>query len=441
MCRNDAFPLFVYICIVEHSIFSASSFLSLKIMKKTLFLIFSFLSCLNTAAQTTPQEIIDCVEKAGGNYYPYPTPSGKATPAPEGFEPFYISHYGRHGARFMSEDEDIKRVVAFLKGKTLTEIGKNTLAKLERFEDVMRGKKGELTPLGYQQLTEIATRMYANYPSVFEGEKKVEARSTYVPRSIISMSTSCLTLKGLNNQLDIRTMVRNADMHVLNKDRVKSTNRPATEGQWYDEYLKFCRTKRTNGKRLISTLTTGDTTEGEQEEFCHALFNVACAVQDMPDLDFTLFNLFTADEIWGYWQAQNAFWYGFCGVYGTPNIRAKEFGEELWEDIVERADAAIAGNKCCLDLRYGHDTGLLPFLVMMNINNVMSKVKKLDEFHTTFADFKVIPMAANIQFVFYRNSANKIIVKVLVNEEEATLPIKAQSGPYYDWEEVKKISF
>ena len=42
-------------------------------------------------------------EKLGGVYYAYPIESGMANPllqlAPEGYEPFYISHYGRHGSR------------------------------------------------------------------------------------------------------------------------------------------------------------------------------------------------------------------------------------------------------------------------------------------------------------------------------------------------------
>ena len=40
-------------------------------------------------------------------------------------------------------------------------------------------------------------------------------------------------------------------------------------------------------------------------------------------------------------------------------------------------------------------------------------------------DYKITPMATNLQFVFYRNKANDVLVKVLLNEDEATLPIKS----------------
>lgn len=392
-------------------------------------------------AQTTKEELLNNINTAGGNYYPYPIPSGNLTPAPAGYEPFYISHYGRHGARFMSEDTDVKNTIKFLKAHKLNELGQKTLDQLEKVDQLMEGRTGELTPLGYQQQREIARRMYVNYPTLFNSSQKVEARSTYIPRSIVSMSAFCLELQAQNSQLGITPIVSNTDMPMLNKDRVKDSNRPKAEDDWYKSYLQFCDKKRTSSHRLVNSLLEKPGLlygfKGYQQ-FGHSLFNVACAIQDMPDIDFSLFDLFTNDEIWDYWQAQNAFWYSFCGVYGNPNIRAKEFGKELWKDIEAKADNAIAGKGNCVDLRFGHDTGMLPFLVMMDINHPMEKVNDLSDFYTKFADFKVIPMAGNVQFIFYKNADGNVLVKVLVNEEEATLPMQAITGPFYDWNEVKK---
>lgn len=36
-------------------------------------------------------------QQSGSIYYAYPEPTDSLTPAPEGYKPFYISHYGRHG--------------------------------------------------------------------------------------------------------------------------------------------------------------------------------------------------------------------------------------------------------------------------------------------------------------------------------------------------------
>ena len=49
-------------------------------------------------------------------------------------------------------------------------------------------------------------------------------------------------------------------------------------------------------------------------------------------------------------------------------------------------------------------------------------------------------MAANLQFVFYRKSADDgdILFKVLLNEDEATLPLKTDCAPYYHWSDFRE---
>lgn len=51
-------------------------------------------------AQATREEIFDNIAVTGGVYYAYPAP-GVQTKAPKGYEPFYISHFGRHGSRWL----------------------------------------------------------------------------------------------------------------------------------------------------------------------------------------------------------------------------------------------------------------------------------------------------------------------------------------------------
>ena len=57
-----------------------------------------------------------------------------------------------------------------------------------------------------------------------------------------------------------------------------------------------------------------------------------------------------------------------------------------------------------------------------------------------WVNYRIIPMAANVQLVFYRRNADDkdILFKVLLNENEATLPLKAVDGPYYRWADFKE---
>ena len=49
-----------------------------------------------------------------------------------------------------------------------------------------------------------------------------------------------------------------------------------------------------------------------------------------------------------------------------------------------------------------------------------------------------IPMASNVQFVFYRGRQGDILVRVMYNEQDQLLPLPDQSlAPYYRWEDFK----
>jgi hypothetical protein len=47
-------------------------------------------------------------------------------------------------------------------------------------------------------------------------------------------------------------------------------------------------------------------------------------------------------------------------------------------------------------------------------------------------------MGCSVQFVFFRNASGDVIFKLLLNEAEATLPLKAVSGPYYRWSDFRE---
>ena len=49
-------------------------------------------------AQATKEETLTDLNRTGGVYYAYPVPEKKLTPAPKGYKPVYVSHFGRHGS-------------------------------------------------------------------------------------------------------------------------------------------------------------------------------------------------------------------------------------------------------------------------------------------------------------------------------------------------------
>jgi hypothetical protein len=87
-------------------------------------------------AQTTEEIISKDPRKAACSFYVYDYMNAPdMTPAPEGYEPFYISHFARHGARYCTSEYG--RLYAWLTkasaaGK-LSDAGKDFLARYETF--------------------------------------------------------------------------------------------------------------------------------------------------------------------------------------------------------------------------------------------------------------------------------------------------------------------
>ena len=85
------------------------------------------------SAQDAREEILQNVSLSGSNYVAYRGPQKSLTKAPKGYEPYYLSHYGRHGSRYLIGDTDYDWPIQTLQradslGK-LTALGQDVLRR------------------------------------------------------------------------------------------------------------------------------------------------------------------------------------------------------------------------------------------------------------------------------------------------------------------------
>ena len=177
---------------------------------------------LATLAQQSLTDINGRRELSASNYLAYPGPlQRQLTPAPEGYTPCYISHYGRHGSRFLIDTMDYVRPINILakaeaEGK-LTDMGCDVLDKVRAMYRESHKRWGELTLLGAQQHRDIARRMMQRFPEVFRDTAHVDARSTVVIRCILSMTNCLMQLQAMNPQLRISHDASDFDMYYMNQ--------------------------------------------------------------------------------------------------------------------------------------------------------------------------------------------------------------------------------
>lgn len=400
--------------------------------------------CLGVKAQTTFEEIRADLNKAGGVYLAYPTVETKQTPAPKGYKPFYVSHYGRHGSRYLLSDRDYQWIIQLMeKAETvngLTPLGHDVLKRLNMVWEEAQGRAGDLTPLGVRQHQGIAERMSKNFPEVFRGKRHVSARSTVVYRCAMSMVAFGDRLKQLNPQLDMSYEMSEKYMSYLNYHSARSNAfTHGKNGPWVEEYRKF-EEAQVHPDRLVSTLFSNADfirCEVNPSELMWGLYWIAVDMQDM-ETPVSFFDLFTAKEMFDLWQCVNyRFYMGNANPLASNGIVMAN-AKSLVENILESADAAIKDRSIAATLRFGHDGNVIPLLALLQIENFDVAVAGPAEVYKHWCDFKATPMASNVQIVFFENKAGDILVKFMHNEKEVHVPVKTDQWPFYHWNDVKE---
>ena len=381
---------------------------------------------------------------AGGNAVDYDRLPRKAlTPTPKGYEPFYMSHYGRHGARWLLSDRDYSAPINTLKdakkaGK-LTPTGESALTKLEQIQKTSRGHLGDLTPVGEQQHHGIAKRMVQNFPEIFKAQGiHIDARSTTSVRSILSMMAECEELAAANPSATIHNEANEANMSYMNApkeglQRMNESKARPIQSEWG--------ARMRDPRRLMKVLFNDQDwvyMNVMPTQLMGSIYDIATN-QQSHDGDTELLDLFTPEELHRLWNGNNLYWYlNYANAPQTDNVMPWMHAN-LLRNIIETADTVTLKQAT---LRFGHDTVVLPIVALMELGGTGCSIDNLEELDTYFRSYQVIPTACNIQLIFYRPKKGKtgdILVKALLNENEVTMPVETDMFPYYKWSDVREF--
>lgn len=417
-------------------------------MKKTLLILATLAFALSVNAQQSRHDIKANTNLAGSNYVAYPGPRKALTAAPKGYEPYYISHYGRHGSRYLIGTDDYDNpYFTLLRADSLgklTPTGRELLGKLKLIREEAKDRDGELTWLGAQQHHQIARRMYERFPEVFAGKTKIEARSTVVIRCILSMENALHELIALNPQLDVRHDASRHDMYYMNDEhspysKLRDTPEAREALRQFDEkHTNFAQLMRTifNDADYVKTL--------DVKALGTHLFSLASNVQSTElRHQLSLWDIFSEEEIYHAWLRHNAWWYMHFGPSKQTNGAGMYTQVNLVKNIIATADTCLLLPHPGATLRYAHEVDVMPLVCLMNLNGYGETIDNLDDLdHRGWYNYNIFPMGCNVQLVFYKPTGGDlrnadILVKVLLNEDEATLPVATDCAPYYHWKDVR----
>lgn len=415
------------------------------------FLILAALACCfgSMPAQTTIDEFKENPLKAGGIYLAYPVSESLNTAPPKGYEPFYVSHYARHGSRYLIGDNDYLWVVKLMEkadsAGALTPLGKDVAGRLRCLWPMVEGRGGDLSQLGARQHREIGRRCYEAFPQAFPDDAEITAKSTVVMRCALSMAAFAEGLKEMNPRLDIPREASMKNMDYLNYHSPESNHYTRRGGDWYEETRKF-KEAMTKPDRLVASLFADDDFVYRNVNPSDLMWGLYWIAVDMQDIEsgIEFMDLFTVEELFDLWRWHNYEFYVTNSNHpmakGLTIANAKNLLRNIHDSAADKVGRVGSHGA---DLRFGHDGNLIPLAGILNLENCHASEGNPYRLHEVYSDYKIAPMAGNVQIVFFRPKKNAaadgsdVLVKFMLNEREIAVDgLEAVSFPFYRWGDV-----
>ena len=402
--------------------------------------------CAALAAQTGYEDAIrEDPTRCAGVHHSYEYIPAAETPSPAGYEAFYVSHYGRHGSRRATGQDSAYAVQLLSKAREagmLTAEGELLLEAVKAVDADHEGMVGELTARGAREHRDIARRLYERHPGVWSASARpeVHVQSSTYSRCLVSMANFTSSLDDDAPQLKFDFVSGKKYLDLLAHDLYDSDKvQEAAQVAMFEMALSSI-----DSVRFIRNVFAAEPDRvrelvGSTAEFIYVIWDIACIQQctETPGTDI-LTHFFTLDELCTWYKCENAAIYAMLGnsvEYGKNVCWA---ARGLVQDFIDRADAALAdGSPTAADLRFGHDSGILPLVCLMDLVGP-GDTTTIANASDIWQSYRRVPMASNLQLVFYRKAGAEPLVKIYYNEEETLVrDLAPVQGPYYSWSALK----
>lgn len=408
--------------------------------------------------------ILEKPSRSGGCLHAYEPLDTLFSSTPDGYEPFYISHFGRHGSRFAGSEEDFAVIDELMKyssrnrsaslkssvdsdstsiaeGKrgevNLSQTGEQLLSDLIALKQHSEGRYGQLTQRGAWEHRSICRRMYSHYPEVFSNpeRRRVIAVSTNSGRVIASKENFFEQLVSFAPDLEVSDYTAKDTLeypaavlatsgYPMSKEVRRNERFPDT-GESTAQLMKGFDSRRlrsllftfgnndslleSNDRNTALKQMTALPEAGQNELIDDSIFSrIQFCGRHYECIGDTLVpnfeKYFTAEELYYLWTRETLIWYAHsCACDGADHTRMHYYGAGILKTIIEEADSAIAGNSVAANLRFSHDTYLYPLLALMGVEGADYQGPAIGALDRVI-DFTNVCTAGNVQFIFYHKS-------------------------------------
>ena len=361
----------------------------MKIRKYSI-LLFSVLLSLSVSAQGLKDE-----QKGVYRTYDFDAPRVDE-PAPKGYEVFCLSHYGRHGSRFLYNEAEYDTLNVVLNRECLTAFGEKVRDKFNENYPLLKGRAADLTELGQKQHRQLARRMMEAYPDLFRNGSEVYAFSSDRTRCMMSMYSFLDELRMGRHGLDIHAEYNSNYLKYLRAQHPEPFDIKGFLRENFDPRPLFKRLFTAPEKAMAST---------DPWSFAQELYYYASHLEGAGLDDAFWSDVLSEDEVNAIHSVENEKFSYNRGALRPANQTVARIG---LSHIIQTADEDIASGKSIVRLRFGHDTMIMSLMTLMG----------LSPFDGTRINSSDVPMASNIRFVFAKDRKGDVLVKVQYNESD-----------------------
>ncbi len=404
-------------------------------------LLFSLIAAIGvmTAFAADPTATRYNYDDCQGSLKPYPAPE-EGIGYPDSLKPVFINHVGRHGARYPagpSHTVTLRRALLHADSiGTITPLGRQLLKLTEYVIDTSHNRWGALDSLGIAEQRGIASRMFLNYPTLFN-DAKISAISSYAPRCVMSMYSFTHQLDRLNNHLEIMTSSGRQNSELMrpfdiDKDYLEF-RKSGESNSVYDKY--FAETAPTSALERI--LGAGyQLPEADARDLAIIEYYFVAGLAAMS-VEVNAADYFTVEEYNALWSCFNMRQY-LQRTATTVSTVPAEIAAPLLLNLIQTTDDAIAGNvDATVMLRFGHAETLMPLLSLMRLPGCYYMTNYFDTVGQHWKDFYVVPMAANLQMILFRSTRGKYYFRVDLNETPVPL-LPGDDAIYIPYEKARQ---
>jgi hypothetical protein len=280
--------------------------------------------------------------------------------------------------------------------------------------------------------------MYKAFPEVFAGNPEITAASTTVMRCAHSMFAFVEGLKELNPLLNIPRESGTRNMNYLNYHSEESGKYSGHGGEWYLDYRKF-RDEKTKPERMMNTLFSDSLYVRRHVDSKELMWGFYWITVDMQNMEtpVSFMDMWQGEELFNLWEVFNFNFYACNSSYPLADGQHVDNAKNLLRNILETADSYISSGKNGATLRFGHDGNIIPLAALMQFDNCTAYESNPYELYKVYTDFKISPMASNIQLIFFKNKTGDVIVKFMLNEREVSIPAETDIYPFYRWADAR----